>query len=164
MADAPIFDFSSLAGQTLTGDVLIAREASYDSSIGFYKLERSDGAVRDNLTNSLIMPGEVGYSNVALRSSNLFKGFGSLATANRENKSAAIDSFKDAGLLAPYARVANTGETYFSFAAANSDGLSHFRVLGSGVLGLEDIKGNGDRDFDDLIVSFNFKLSTGAVV
>jgi len=164
MADAPIFDFSSLAGQTLTGDVLIAREASYDSSIGFYKLERSDGAVRDNLTNSLIMPGELGYSDVALRSSNLFKGFGSLATANRENKSAAIDAFKDAGLLAPYARVANTGETYFSFAAANSDGLSHFRVLGSGVLGLEDLQGNGDRDFDDLIASFNFKLSTGAVV
>ena len=164
MADAPIFDFSSLAGQTLTGDVLIAREASYDSTIGFYKLERSDGAVRDNLTNSLIMPGEVGYSDVALRSSNLFKGFGSLATANRENKSAAIDAFKDAGLLAPYAKVANTGETYFSFAAANSDRLSHFRVLGSGVLGLEDIKGNGDRDFDDLIASFNFKLSTGAVV
>ncbi len=60
--------------------------------------------------------------------------------------------------------MANTGETYFSFAAANSDGLSHFRVLGSGVLGLEDLQGNGDRDFDDLIASFNFKLSTGAVV
>jgi hypothetical protein len=164
MADAPIFDFRNLAGKTLSGDVLIAREASYDSIIGFYKLERSDGAVRDNLTNSLIMPGEVGYSDVALRSSNLFNGFGSLATANRENKNAGIDAFKDPGLLAPYARVANTGETYFSFAAANSDGLSHFRVLGSGVLGLEDIKGNGDRDFDDLIASFNFKLSTGAVV
>jgi hypothetical protein len=164
MADAPIFDFSSLAGQTLSGDVLIAREASYDSNIGFYKLERSDGAVRDNLTNSLIMPGEVGYSDVALRSSNLFNGFGSLATANRENKSAAIDAFKDAGLLAPYARVANTGETYFSFAAANSDGLSHFRVLGSNVIGLEDLNGGGDQDFDDLIASFNFKLSTGAVV
>lgn len=158
MADVPIFDFSSLAGKTLTGDVLIAREASYDSSIGFYKLERSDGAVRDNLTNSLIMPGELGYSDVALRSSNLFNGFGSLATANRENKSAAMDFFKDAGLLAPYARVANTGETYFYFAAANSDGLNHFRVLGSNVIGLEDMAGGFDQDFDDNIVSFNFKL------
>jgi hypothetical protein len=37
-------------------------------------------------------------------------------------------------------------------------------VLGSGVLGLKNFKGNGDRDFDDLIASFNFKLSTGAVV
>ena len=34
----------------IESDVLIAREASYDSTIGFYKLERSDGAVRDTLT------------------------------------------------------------------------------------------------------------------
>jgi hypothetical protein len=163
MGDAPVFDFSSLSDQALTGDVLIAREASYDSTIGFYKLERSDGAVRDTLTNTLIMPGEVGYTAAALRSDNLFTGFGSLATGNRINKTATLDVFKDAGLLAPFARVANTGETYFSFAAANSDGLSHFRVLGSGVLGLEDIKGGGDRDFDDLIVAFNFRLSTGTL-
>jgi len=163
MGEAPIFDFSSLAGQSLTGDVLIAREASYDSTIGFYKLERSDGAVRDSLTNSLVLPGDVGYAAAALRSTNLFSGFGSLATSNRTNKSADLEAFKDAGLLAPFARVANTGETYFSFAAANSDGLSHFRVLGSGVLGLEDIKGGGDRDFDDLIIGFNFRLSTGTL-
>jgi hypothetical protein len=163
MGEAPVFDFSSLAGQALTGDVLIAREASYDSTIGFYKLERSDGAVRDNLTNSLVLPGEVGYATAALRSTNLFSGFGSLATANRTNKTAELAAFNDAGLLAPFARVANTGETYFSFAAANSDGLSHFQVLGSGVLGLEDIKGGGDRDFDDLIVAFNFRLSTGTL-
>ena len=163
MGEAPIFDFSSLAGQSLTGDVLIAREASYDSTIGFYKLERSDGAVRDSLTNSLILPGEAGYAAAALLSTNLFSGFGSLATGNRTTKAADLAAFQDAGLLAPFARVANTGETYFSFAAANSDGLSHFRVLGSGVLGLEDIKGGGDRDFDDLIVGFNFRLSTGTL-
>jgi len=163
MGEAPIFDFSSLAGQSLTGDVLIAREASYDSFIGFYKLERSDGAVRDSLTNSLILPGEAGYAAAALRGTNLFSSFGSLATSNRTNKTADLAAFKDAGLLAPFARVANTGETYFSFSAANSDGLSHFRVLGSGVLGLEDIKGGGDRDFDDLIVAFNFRLSTGTL-
>jgi hypothetical protein len=163
MGDAPVFDFSSLSGQNLTGDVLIAREASYDSTIGFYKLERTDGAVRDSLTNSLVLPGELGYAAAALRSTNLFSGFGSLATANRTNKTADLAAFNDAGLLAPFARVANTGETYFSFAAANSDGLSHFRVLGSGVLGLEDIKGGGDRDFDDLIVAFNFRLSTGTL-
>ena len=125
MSDAPVFDFSSLAGQTLTGDVLIAREAFYDSTIGFYKVERSDGAVRDSLTNNLIMPSEVGYSAAALRSTNLFNGFGSLATGNRVNKTATIDAFKDAGLLAPFAKLANTGETYFSFAAANSLSLIH---------------------------------------
>ena len=86
-----------------------------------------------------------------------------MSNIDKSNKSADLEPFMDAGLLAPFARVANTGETYFSFAAANSDGLSHFRVLGSGVLGLEDIKGGCDRDFDDLIIGFNFRLSTGTL-
>jgi hypothetical protein len=158
MGDAPIFDFTSLAGKTITGDVLVAREAAYNSTMGFYKLERSDGAVRDTLTNKLILPGEVGYAAVALRTDNLFAGFGSLATDNLTNKSLALNAFTDAGLLAPFARVANTGETYFSFTAENSDKQNHFRVLGSGVIGLEDLKGGGDRDFDDLIAAFNFRI------
>jgi hypothetical protein len=160
IGDAPIFDFTSLAGKSITGEVQIAREANYNSTIGFYKLERSDGAVRDSLTNSLILPGEVGYAAAALRSTNLFSGFGSLATANLTNKTADFAAFNESGLLAPYAIVANTGETFFSFAAANSDGLSHFRGLGSGIIGLEDIKGGGDRDYDDLIAGFKFRLNT----
>jgi len=31
--------------------------------------------------------------------------------------------------------------------------------LGSGVIGVEDLKGGGDQDFDDLILSFNFQLT-----
>ena len=159
MGDAPIFDFTSLAGKTITGDVVVAREALYNSTIGFYKIERSDGAVRrDTITNELILPGQDGYAVAALRNENLFTGFGSLATSNLTNKTTSLEAFKDAGLLAPFSRVANTGETYFSFSAANSDRLSHFRVLGSGVLGLEDLKGGGDRDYDDLIAAFNFRI------
>lgn len=158
MGEAPVFDFTSLAGQTITGDVLVAREAGFDSTIGFYKLERSDGAVLDSITNNLIMPGEAGYAEAALSSNNLFSGFGSLATSNRTNKSSTLEAFTNAGLLAPFAKVHSTGKTYFSFAAANSDGYSHFRVLGSGVLGLEDYEGGGDRDHDDLIAAFNFKI------
>ena len=158
MGEAPIFDFTSLAGKTIMGDVLVAREALYNSTLGFYKLERNDGAVRDPITNTLIRPGQDGYAAVALRSENLFTGFGALATDNRTTKALTLNPFTDAGLLAPFARVANTGETYFSFSAANSDQLSHIRMLGSGVVGLEDIKGGGDGDCDDLIASFNFKI------
>jgi hypothetical protein len=163
MGDAPIFDFTSLAGKTITGEVQIAREANYNSTIGFYKLERSDGAVRDSVTNTLILPGQAGYAEVALRSDNLFTGFGNLATNNRINKSETITAFTDAGLLAPFARVANTGETYFSFTEANSDKYSHLRMLASGVLGLEDLKGGGDGDCDDLIAAFSFKISPGTL-
>ena len=83
--------------------------------------------------------------------------------ANGATRTDTIAAFNESGLLAPYATVAQTGDTFFSFRSANSDNLNHFRVLGSGVIGLEDLNGGGDLDFDDNIVSFNFKLKQGTL-
>jgi hypothetical protein len=46
-------------------------------------------------------------------------------------------------------------ETYFGFAAANRDLISHFRRLGDNVFGLEDLLGGGDLDYDDHIFALN---------
>ena len=108
----------------------------------------------------MITPGTDGYSTAALDSSNLFTGFGTLSTTNNTSITNTISSFSDAEMLAPYASISTTGETFFSFAAANSDGLTHFRSFGSGVIGLEDLKGGGDQDFDDLILGFDFQLAS----
>jgi hypothetical protein len=82
-----------------------------------------------------------------------------LAVANGAIRTDTIAAFIESGLLAPYVTVAQTGDTFVFFGSANSDGLNHFRVLGSNVIGLEDLNGGGfDQDFDDNIVSFNFKL------
>ena len=51
------------------------------------------------------------------------------------------------------------GKTLF-VADANSYGLTHFRSFGSRVIGLEDLKGGGDQDFDDLILIFDFQLTS----
>ncbi|MCP9814689.1 ExeM/NucH family extracellular endonuclease [Synechococcus lacustris] len=158
--ESPIFDFTSLSGISLAGAVTVAREANYNSIVGFYKIENATGAVRDNVTNLLIQPGDSGYQAAALQANNLFSNFGSLSAANGSNSTTNLTTFSDAGLLAPYATVANTGETFFAFGKANSDGINHFRALGSNSFGLEDVKGGFDLDYDDMIVSFNFKLAT----
>ena len=158
MGEKIIFDFTALAGRALTGSVSLAREASYDSSIGFYRIQRNDGAVLDPITNTLITPGSTGYKEAALSAFNLFTSFGNLSISNGANRTDTLAEFSDAGMLAPYATVAQTGETFFSFKGANSDGMNHFRMLGSGVIGLEDVAGGFDQDFDDNILSFNFKL------
>lgn len=59
-------------------------------------------------------------------------------------------------MLAPYSKVA--GQTFFAFADANADKISHFRSLGQNQIGLEDLYGGGDFDFDDGIYSFEFEL------
>ncbi|MCP9812511.1 DUF4114 domain-containing protein, partial [Synechococcus lacustris] len=158
--ESPIFDFTPLSGISLAGTVTVAREASYNSIVGFYKIENATGAVRDSVTNLLIQPGDAGYQAAALKANNLFSNFGSLSAANGSNSTTNLAIFSDAGMLAPYANVTSTGETFFAFGKANSDGLNHFRALGSNTYGLEDLKGGGDQDHDDLIVSFNFKQAT----
>jgi hypothetical protein len=58
--------------------------------------------------------------------------------------------------------VVNGADTYFAFGAANADQISHFRVLGTNVIGLEDPRGGGDKDFDDLIFGFKLKSLSAA--
>ena len=159
MGESPILDFSGLSGRDLTGSVSIAREAGYDTTIRFYKIQNASGAVLDPITNTLITPGSAGYQAAALSSTNLFTGFNPLSVGNGSTRTDVISSFRDAGMLAPYATVQNTGDTWFSFKEANSDGINHFRTLGSGSIGLEDLRGGGDQDHDDNIVSFMFKLA-----
>ena len=155
----PILDFKRFLGLTLEGDVSVAREADFDSTVGFYKIKNANGAVTDPVTGSLITPGTEGYSVAALDSSNLYSSFGTLSTVDDSTVKNSISSFSDFEMLAPYASVSNTGKTYFAFADANADGLSHFREFGNGTIGLEDTYGGGDQDFDDLILGFDFKLS-----
>ena len=155
----PILDFKRFLGLTLEGDVSVAREADFDSTVGFYKIQNANGAVTDPVTGSLITPGTEGYSVAALDSSNLYSSFGTLSTVDDSTVKNSISSFSDFEMLAPYASVSNTGKTYFAFADANADGLSHFREFGNGTIGLEDTYGGGDQDFDDLILGFDFKLS-----
>ena len=145
--------------KAVEGIVSLTREASYDSVVGFYNIQNANGAVLDPLTGNLLTPGDDGYATAALDSSNLFSGFGTLSTDNNTTQTNTITSFSNAGLLAPYANITTTEETFFSFAEANSDGLTHFRSLGSGVIGLEDLVGGGDQDFDDLILGFDFQLA-----
>ena len=155
----PILDFKRFLGLTLEGDVSVAREADFDSTVGFYKIQNAIGAVTDPVTGSLITPGTEGYSVAALDSSNLYSSFGTLSTVDNSTVKNSISSFSDFEMLAPYASVSNTGKTYFAFAEANADGISHFREFGNGTIGLEDTYGGGDQDFDDLILGFDFKLS-----
>ena len=50
------------------------------------------------------------------------------------------------------------GQTFFAFTDANADKISRFLSLGENQIGLEDLYGGGDFDFDDGIYSFEFEL------
>jgi len=149
---AALLDFSTFSGtETVTGSMVLAREASYDSVTGFYRTLDMAGSVRDSL-GAIVKPGDAGYTAAATL--NLVSGLSNLRVGNLQTSVNADLRFTESTYLAPLATV--NGATYFAFAAASSDKLNHFKVLGANLFGLEDMAGLGDRDYDDLVIGFRF--------
>jgi phosphodiesterase/alkaline phosphatase D-like protein len=152
---APVLDLSAFTtAQNLSGTVTVGREADFNSSAGFYHTLDAAGTVLavDGITR--LRPGDSAYAAEALRTSNLIAPLSNLSVADDQTASRGFSSISGGSFLAPFAQV--NGNTFFAFGAANSDGLSHFRSLGTNLIGLEDILGGGDRDFDDLVIGVNF--------
>ena len=158
---APVLDFTSFtADQVVSGTLLMAREASFDSVTGFYRTQDIKGAVwidPSNHAKGTITPGQVGftaadYASAALK--NMVDSLSGLQVANRQVNSSSI-SLKETTYLAPIAQV--KGNTFVAFAQGNQDGIGHFVTLANGTFGLEDLFGGGDRDFNDVQFGFTFK-------
>ena len=144
---------------TLSGS--ISREASLNSTLRFYTVLDSAGTVVDPLiSGGTLRPSDgARYRAAALSSTNLVSTTGSsIATSN--GATVAFSFSADGGkLYAPVLSLDNGSDSWFAFGSANSDGLEHLTSFGANVFGCEDLKGGGDRDFDDLIVRFSVAQS-----
>ncbi|NER28059.1 MAG: DUF4114 domain-containing protein, partial [Symploca sp. SIO1C4] len=47
---------------------------------------------------------------------------------------------------------------YFTFIGANPDQADHFAMLGDNTIGVEDLFGGGDNDFNDVIFKVDFTV------
>jgi hypothetical protein len=150
---AAVLDLTSFTtSETVRGTLNMSREANYDSLIGFYRTLDASGSVR-TASGAVLRPEDVGYSAAAIRTENRIDSLSGLTVGNKLTTSKAIELSENT-FLAPFAQV--NGNTFFGFAAANSDKISHFRMLGTNMFGLEDMLGGGDRDFDDNVLVFKF--------
>jgi hypothetical protein len=153
---AALLDFTSfVATEKIQGHLLLAREASYDAITGFYRTVDTLGSVL-NANGDLLTPGIASredYLAAALRSENVFNDFSDLRIANGQSSRKDFE-VASTSYLAPFAQV--NGDSFFAFGAANIDNITHFRVLGNNMFGLEDLRGGGDRDFNDVILGFSF--------
>ncbi|MEH2242035.1 DUF4114 domain-containing protein [Nostoc sp.] len=141
------------------------REANYDNTVSFYKVVDAKGTVVDPLTGERFSPDgdRVRYADVALK--NQVDSI-NLSVAH-QSSSILKNNLMGGAIYAPFIIVngglnniqPNFDNVYFAYLRANSDKLDHIRLLGDNLFGFEDLKGGGDRDFNDLIVQINF--STG---
>ena len=150
---APVLDFTAFSSaQSVQGTLVLSREADFDAITGFYRALDARGTVRDAAGN-LVRPGEANYRNAALRADNFVTELQDLRVGDNQSSVTAV-TISESSFLAPFAQV--RGQTFFAYAGANSDGISHFRTLGTNLFGLEDMVGGGDLDFDDLVIGFSF--------
>ncbi|WP_253852319.1 Ig-like domain-containing protein [Microcystis aeruginosa] len=135
----------------------ISEDNTFDNEMGYYLVDTPDGEING------IKPGDQGYLDAALsgdRHQVIFasgKGF--------DSKTFNVPSGKYLGwyLVAngttdqAIAKGGNAPPVFFSYAAANEDGLNHVHAQqDSQTWAWEDFWGGGDRDFDDLVFRFSF--------
>lgn len=159
-ASARVIDLSTLPeSKYVKLDIHLSREAIFSSYSGFYCVLDSDGTVNDPITGESISPGQSGYKAAALAESNLVKSLTELQLHEDGSiENAAKVQLNGGIMMAPYAVITEPGKqaTYFDFASANPDGISHFKQISMNTFGMEDIYGGGDFDYNDLIISVQF--------
>ena len=164
LAQRELLDLRGINGQ-VTANFVVNREAAYNNFVGFYKVADENGGIDTNGDGRAdILPGQAGYAQAAVRGrvSDIALTVNNNGTANFNNK-----TLQGGSILAPFI-ITNGGtpdnydninsRIYFTFGAANSDGVDHVRLLGDNTFGFEDLAGGGDKDFNDVIVKINLTV------
>jgi alkaline phosphatase len=162
-----IFDLTNEDVFGPSGEVVTANLASeviaggvFNNLVGFYTVaDKAGGIDTDDDGIADLNPGEDGYTQAALANAEdaiLKRGqTGSIELTSGE-------------IVVPFllARGGDLDEiptelpegiqAYFPYLAANADGADHFRLLSDNTLGIEDLKGGGDQDFNDLVFQLDF--------
>jgi hypothetical protein len=143
----------------LTVDV-VSKEATYQNEMGYFLVDTPDGKIGD------LLPGDEGYTDAVLASDRHQTILTAGETAPTQTVNLPSGKYLGWYLVANgttadviQARQNNTQTApniFFSYSAANKDGLSHLHAQAdSHTWAWEDIWGGGDRDFNDLVFRFN---------
>lgn len=155
--DGNLLNLESFAGNVAI-NFNVGREAELDNTVGFYKIEDTQGTIKDPVTGNTFVPSDgEAYVQLALQ----IREPGLELSVNNLSSITVQDTLLGGSLYAPIAIAdgnfdsleGDFSQVYFPFAQANPDNLEHFLSQGNNSLGFEDLLGGGDMDYDDLVVS-----------
>ncbi len=151
--DAAAIDLTTQTGSTKLA-FEVYREADYNNTVGFYKMDKADGSiVIDEVLGLTVKPGEAGYTEAALARQLQTKLSGSNGKVSSFSAEVMSDQFLGTFLIAD-GTDPTSSEVYFGHGSANSNGNDHVKMLGNNTFGFEDMSGLGDRDYNDIVVRF----------
>ena len=126
-------------------------------AVSFYKVDDFSGKIGN------LNPGDAGYAQAsAARAYGLQSGdFLLLGPGYGLFEKTAIANVNAGDLIAMTLTNRSSGDVWYAFAHANSDGRGHLVNYGHNTWGWEDTRGGGDHDFNDLVVQLDFTSNTG---
>jgi hypothetical protein len=161
--DRELMDLSLLTGKTVgISFPVVASDAAFNNTVGFYRLENESGAVRDPFTGTVINPGESGYALAAVRNGQQF------GISLGRNDSGLSGNLTGGFLYAPYIIANSTvnnvissggsgANVYFAYLGANPNKADHVRLLGDNTWGFEDLPNLGDADYNDIVIKASLR-------
>jgi hypothetical protein len=155
--ESEVLDLRDITG-TVKANFTVNREAAYDDFVGFYKVDDPTGRI------GTINPTDAGYVKAAMNA----RVAGIDLRVDNQGTGIFNDKQLTGGsIYAPFLIVNGTvdqvlagkiSDVYFPYLGANPDKVDHVRLLGNNIFGFEDLRGGGDRDFNDFIVRANLSL------
>jgi Tol biopolymer transport system component len=162
-AERKFVDLKAAQMPTVTASIEVIRDAGYNNTVGFYKVEDDRGSVKDLLTGEWLSPGDSGYVQAAITQRidlSLTGESGESTAYSAQLKSGTVLStfIVSNGTIESLLDTETLGDpaVFFGNMGANSDRQEHVRLIGDNTFGYEDVVGGGDQDFDDMIVKMSF--------
>ena len=164
---------------TLTGgDIHLARAVAVAETVGAADGQNAIVRVRQNGEDQLALtfykvddysgkignlnPGDAGYAEAVAAHAYGLQSGGSLLLGPGYGFFEQTAITVDAGdKIAMMLTNRSTGDVFYAFAHANSDGRGHIVNYGHNTWGWEDTRGGGDHDFNDLVVQLDFTSGYG---
>ncbi|MBZ8182526.1 DUF4114 domain-containing protein, partial [Oscillatoria salina] len=159
-----VIDLRNETADSFRVDATLYREAALENFVGLYRIENTDGDVRDPLTGELVNPGDDDYLEAAL--ANRLPAFD--YTVPNQTVATSSTTLSGNELIAPFIVAGDPvaplldstddeiPEVYFPFIGANPDGADHIRLVGDNAFAFEDLPNAGDSDFNDMILNLQF--------
>ncbi|MEL6605628.1 MAG: FG-GAP-like repeat-containing protein [Cyanobacteria bacterium J06614_10] len=173
VGDGDAIDFSDYDDDVVMNlEFSVFREAAYNNTLGFYTTDDADGGIlvqnelveedfaserrliRDEVTGTMLRPGDEGYREAALARRLDTTLTGENGRVQSFSAEMAGGNYVGMFLIADGSDL-DSENIYFSHSDANENGHDHMIRLGSNTFGVEDMAGLGDRDYNDIVVSFS---------
>ena len=165
---AEVIDLTNVSNQ-VTAEFSVYRDALYNNSVYFYKVDNGDGVIGD-INPASSNPQD--YLQAAINNivKDVLTGEVVELTGNNQGITTTQAVIEGGSIIAPMIVVNgnlsqltdgdanNDPEFYFPYLGSNTDGIDHIRLLADNIFGFEDLPFAGDSDYNDMIVAMNFQV------